>query len=219
MKRWTRGFINSWVRSVGHSPLFWWGGTSSSQTSAGIIIQLTGNISGLNALFASVFNNKTCYSLGTQPPALVDRDGEQNKPFMIHDEIFLDLLRKLDAYKSMGPDGLHPRVLKELADVVAKPLSIIFQQSWLTRDVSVDWKLANVMPIFKKGQKDDPGSYRPISLTSVPGKAMEQIISRVMREQSKINQGIRPSQRGFTNSRSCLTNLISIYDNRTTSVL
>ena len=43
----------------------------------------------LNALFASVFNNKTCYSLGTQPPALVDRDGEQNKPFMIHDEIVL----------------------------------------------------------------------------------------------------------------------------------
>ena len=55
----------------------------------------------LNAFFASIFN-KTCYSLGTQPPALVDRDGEQNKPFMIHDEIFLDLLRKLDAYKSLG---------------------------------------------------------------------------------------------------------------------
>ena len=46
----------------------------------------------LNAFFASVFNSKTCYSLGTQPPALVDRDGEQNKPFMIQDEIVLDLL-------------------------------------------------------------------------------------------------------------------------------
>ena len=95
----------------------------------------------LNAFFASVFNNKTCYSLGTQPPALVDRDGEQNKPFMIHDEIVLDLLRKLDAYKSMGLDGLHPRVLRELADVVAKPLSIILRQSWLTGDVPVDWQM------------------------------------------------------------------------------
>ena len=38
----------------------------------------------LNAFFASVFNNKTCYSLGTQPPVLVDRDGEQNKSCMIH---------------------------------------------------------------------------------------------------------------------------------------
>ena len=61
----------------------------------------------LNASFASVFN-KTCYSLGSQPPALVDRDGEQNKPCVIHDEIALVLLQKLDAHKSMGLDGLHP---------------------------------------------------------------------------------------------------------------
>ena len=73
---------------------------------------------------------------------------------MIQDKIVLDLLRKLDAYKSMGLDGLYPRVLRELADVVAKPLAIIFQQSWLTGDVPVNWKLANVTPIFKKGWKD-----------------------------------------------------------------
>ncbi|XP_021237137.1 uncharacterized protein LOC110390225, partial [Numida meleagris] len=73
-------------------------------------------------------------------------------------------------------------------------------------------RLANVTPIFKKGQKDDPGSYRPISLTSVPGKAMEWIISGYIVDQLKVNQGIRPSQHGFMNGRSCLTNLISFYD-------
>ena len=46
----------------------------------------------LNAFFASVFNNETCYSLGTQPLVQVDRDGEQNRPCMIHDEMVLDLL-------------------------------------------------------------------------------------------------------------------------------
>ena len=85
----------------------------------------------------------------------------------------------------MGPDGFHPRVLRELADVT---------------------------PIFKKGWKDDPGSYRPISLTSVPGKVMERIISGTIMDQLKVNQGIRPSQHGFMNGRSCLTNLISFYD-------
>ena len=46
----------------------------------------------LNAFFASVFNSKTCYSVGTQSPALVDRDGEQNRPCMFHNEMVLDLL-------------------------------------------------------------------------------------------------------------------------------
>jgi len=86
-------------------------------------------------------------------PALVDRDGGQRRPCIIHEEMVLDLLRKLDTHKSMGPDGLHSRVLMELADVVAKTLSIICRQSWLSGDVPVDWRLANMTPFFKKGQK------------------------------------------------------------------
>ena len=46
----------------------------------------------LNVFFASVFNSKTCYSLGTQPLVLVDRDEEQNRPCIIHNEVVLDLL-------------------------------------------------------------------------------------------------------------------------------
>ena len=90
----------------------------------------------------------------------------------------------------MGLDGLYPRVLRELSAVVAKLLSSILQQSWVTGDVPVDWRLANVAPIFKKGQKDDPGSYRPISLTSVLQKVMEQIILGAIMDQLKVNQGI-----------------------------
>ena len=112
----------------------------------------------------------------------------------------------------MGPDGLHPRVLRELADVVAMPLSIILWQSWLTGNVLADWRLPNMTPIFKKSWKDDPGSCRPISLTLVLWKVMEWIILGSIMDQLKANQGIRPSQNGLTNGRSCLTNLISFYD-------
>ncbi|KAK4825531.1 LOW QUALITY PROTEIN: hypothetical protein QYF61_000108 [Mycteria americana] len=115
-------------------------------------------------------------------------------------------------HKSMGPDEIHPRVLKELADVLTKPLSIIYQQTWLTGELPADWRLANVTPIFKKGRKEDPGNYRPVSLTSVPGKLMEQIILSAITRHVENNQGIKSSQHGFRKGRSCLTNLIFFYD-------
>ncbi|KAK4824299.1 LOW QUALITY PROTEIN: hypothetical protein QYF61_013044 [Mycteria americana] len=162
----------------------------------------------LNAFFASVFNSKTSCSLGTQPPELEDRDREQNEAPIVQGEMVSDLLHHLDTHKSMGPDEIHPRVLRELVEVLTKPLSILYQQSWLTREVPVDWRST----IYKKDQKEDLGNYRPVSLTSVPGKVMEQIILSAITRHVQDNQVIRPSQHGFMKGRSCLTNLIFFYD-------
>ncbi|TRZ15396.1 hypothetical protein HGM15179_011710 [Zosterops borbonicus] len=166
----------------------------------------------LNAFFASVFSGKTTCLQDNCPPGLVYGVREQNGPSIIQEGAGKELLTCLDTHKSMGPDGIHPRVMRELADELAKPLSIIYNQSWLTGEVLDDWKMASVTPIHKKGGKEDPSNYRPVSLTSVPGKIMEQFILSVITQHLQAVQGLRPSQHRFRRGRSCLTNLISLYD-------
>ncbi|CAM4680883.1 unnamed protein product [Lepidochelys kempii] len=168
----------------------------------------------LNAFFASVFTNKVSSQTAALGITKWGRDGQPS----VEIEVVRDYLEKLDVHKSMGPDELHPRVLKELAAVIAEPLAIIFENSWRTGEVPDDWKKANVVPIFKKGKEEDPGNYRPVSLTSVPGKIMEQVLKESILKHLHERKVIRNSQHGFTKGRSCLTNLIAFYDEMTGSV-
>ncbi|KAJ7422027.1 RNA-directed DNA polymerase from mobile element jockey-like protein [Pitangus sulphuratus] len=89
---------------------------------------------------------------------------------------------------------------------------MIFECSWESGEVPVDWKLANIVLIFKKGKKEDSRNYRPVSLTSVPGKVMEKIILEGIEKHLKDSVVTAHSQYGFMRGKSCLSNLISFYD-------
>ena len=60
---------------------------------------------------------------------------------------------KLNVYKSMEPDDIHPRALKEVADVAVEPLSVILEKSWLSGEVLVTEKRETLLPFLRKGER------------------------------------------------------------------
>ncbi len=79
----------------------------------------------------------------------------------------LNLINNLNKYKSPGPDGISPRLLKLVPEEISEYLLIIFGKCFNLGTVPSQWKNANVTPIHKKGSRSSPENYRPISLTSV----------------------------------------------------
>ena len=80
-------------------------------------------------------------------------------------ESVLNKLKQLNPSKSTGPDSLHPPILKELAEELAKPLAqfFFFTKSLAEGKPQGSWKDANVTPLIKKGDKSNPGNYCPVS--------------------------------------------------------
>lgn len=93
--------------------------------------------------------------------------------FAITEEMFKKRLSKVKKNGAPGPDNVTKLVLSELEDVVALPLTIIFNKSLSSGEVPEEWKIANVTPVFKKGSRTLSENYRPISLTSVVCKFLE----------------------------------------------
>jgi len=123
-------------------------------------------------------------------------------------KIVREQLYQLNVHKSMGPDWIHSRVLRESADVTSRLFSRIYQwESGVTGPA--DWKLSSNKLIYQRGMREDTESCRPVSLTSVPGKVMEKIILEVDESLFKNKVSIQHSKNGLIREKSCLSNLIS----------
>ena len=160
----------------------------------------------LNDYFSSTF------TISNTPPTVTLENIVSDEQAVLDVDVTKDVvLRKLlnlKETKAPGPDNIYPRVLKEAANQLAEPLSMIFRRSIQEGIVLDDWKAANVTPLHKKGSKTLASNYRPISLTSSPCKILESIIKDHLLKHLLENNVINSTQHGFLPGRSCLTNLI-----------
>lgn len=122
----------------------------------------------------------------------------------------LHLLMKIKTSKASGPDKIPGIFLREACFGLYKAVASLFKLCLQQRRVPTAWKQANVHPIFKKGDKSDPGNYRPIALLSILSKQFEHVIARAISQHLNLNSLIDPRQHGFRRGRSTETALTSV---------
>ena len=164
----------------------------------------------LNTQFSDVFiKNEESSSIPNKGPS--PHPTAQN--IRIDENGVKKLLLNLDQHKATGPDDIPARLLKEVAVEIAPIFTHLFQTSLNQGKLPDDWKTANVIPAYKKGNKAKPENYRPISLTCITCKIKEHIISSNLMNHLENNSILTEAQFGFRKKRFCETQLISINQN------
>ena len=161
----------------------------------------------LNSQFSSVFTAEDLTNLPEPHPLNLI---QKLDTIEINSSDVIKKLKSLRSDKAPGPDGIHPHLLKTLAETFGPILTKIYNISLQHKQLPPTWKNATITAIFKrKGSKSEAMNYRPVSLTSVPCKVMESLVVDNIITHLIINQLKNPNQHGFTVGKSTVTNLIS----------
>ena len=160
----------------------------------------------INDFFSSVFTQEDVTNV---PIYKCEKDINtplENCIISLHD---MELaLNNLNPNKSPGPDNFHPKFLKLSSKTLALPFTLLFNKTLSEGCIPEEWKTAEVRPIFKKGDKTQPGNYRPVSLTSVICKLFESFIKKSLNEHLVNNDLLSSEQFGFVSGRNTITQLL-----------
>lgn len=174
------------------------------KSNAGLMTSPTDKANALNDQFQRAFTPQDA----TPPPDLGKSPYPDMKNIIVTEEGVHKLLAKIDVSKATGPDGISGRILKLVAEDISPSITFLFQQAIVTGENPNDWKEANIVPIFKKGDRTLPINYRPVSLTSILCKTLEHIMaSNIMDHLDECNILV-DIQHAFRQSRSCETQLL-----------
>ena len=131
---------------------------------------------------------------------------EYNRAFLL-DELWKSLDKARDT--ACGPYDIHYQLLKHLAESAFQTLLDLMNNIWVTGDLPLIWKLANVIPIPKPGNDhSEPSNYRPIALTSCVCKTMERMINARLVWFLESNGLLSNIQCEFRQGRSTLDHLL-----------
>ena len=166
----------------------------------------------LNMHFSSVFTREDTSSLPVPETKFNGTEGERLGQLVITPEVLANKINNMKDNKSPGVDGIAPKILKETVEQISKPLAHVFNMSLREGSVPLEWKEANIIPLFKKGSRNKSVNYRPVSLTSVICKLLESIIRDHIMDFLIKHKLINSSQHGFLKSKSCLTNLLCFFE-------
>ena len=181
--------------------------------SSGLLVSEGGLKAGiLNTFFSSVFTQEDEDDVPSLPARTVQ---STLSDLHISPSAVEQKLRSLKVSSAPGPDDLHPRVLKEAHHSLSVPLAYLFRNSLDTGHIPRDWGLARVVPIHKKGDRQNPSNYRPVSLTAVPCKVLESLIRDAILAHLTEQGLLSDHQHGFRPKRSCSSQLLEVLDTLT----
>ena len=123
------------------------------------------------------------------------------------------LLSRINERKAPGLDNIPNKLIKIAAEIISPSLTEIFARSISTGIFPSAWKTARVSPIFKKGKKNDPNNYRPISVIPAVAKIFEKVIFEQLYNYFNINRLLTHCQSGFRSLHSTLTALLEATSN------
>ena len=136
---------------------------------------------------------------------LLEKSAPPMSDIYVSNENAIKTMKGLNPLKALGPDEIHPRVLKELAIVLGPVFAHLFQQSLVKDEIPKEWSLANLWPLCKKGDRALPSNYRPVFLTCVPFKMLEHIVCTSIMANLDEHKLLSDRQHAFKKNRSCET--------------
>ena len=165
---------------------------------------------------AEMFNQTFCSVFTREDLDNIPDKGPSPYQPMSHIHITLNgvikCVKRLNPKKACGPDKMPILVLQETANEIAPVLQSLFQQSLNESKIPSDWKKANIVPIFKKGDRTKPSNYRLVSLTAVVSKMLEHIVVAQIMDHLDSQNILHENQHGFRARRSCESQLLLTTD-------